>query len=37
MATPSRQTPRALNLGERLRRDPQRFEWLQALLLLERE
>lgn len=37
MATPSRQTPDALNLSQRLRRDPQRFEWLQALLLLERE
>lgn len=37
MATPSRQTPDALNLSERLRRDPHRFEWLQALLVLERE
>ncbi|MCQ6255015.1 type VI secretion system baseplate subunit TssG [Pseudomonas sp. Q11] len=37
MATPSRQTPDALNLSQRLRRDPQRFEWLQALLVLERE
>ena len=37
MATPGRQTPESLNLSQRLRRDPQRFEWLQALLLLERE
>ncbi|MDI2143344.1 MULTISPECIES: type VI secretion system baseplate subunit TssG [unclassified Pseudomonas] len=37
MATPSRHAPVALTLGQRLRRDPQAFEWLQALLLLERE
>ncbi|BBP65463.1 hypothetical protein PHLH5_30040 [Pseudomonas sp. Cab53] len=37
MATPSRQAPDALNLSQRLRRDPQRFEWLQALQVLERE
>ena len=37
MATPSRHAPLALSLSQRLRRDPQAFEWLQALLLLERE
>ncbi|ABA75149.1 MULTISPECIES: type VI secretion system baseplate subunit TssG [Pseudomonas] len=37
MATPSRHAPVALTLSQRLRRDPQAFEWLQALLLLERE
>jgi len=37
MATPSRHASVALTLSQRLRRDPQAFEWLQALLLLERE
>ncbi|EJZ57836.1 type VI secretion protein [Pseudomonas fluorescens R124] len=37
MATPSRHAPVALTLSQRLRRDPQAFELLQALLLLERE
>ncbi|WP_095194993.1 type VI secretion system baseplate subunit TssG [Pseudomonas sp. Irchel 3A7] len=37
MATPSRHAPVALSLSQRLRRDPQAFELLQALLLLERE
>ena len=37
MATPSRHAPVALTLSQRLRREPQAFEWLQALLLLERE
>lgn len=37
MATPSRHAAVALTLSQRLRRDPQAFEWLQALLLLERE
>jgi type VI secretion system protein ImpH len=37
MATPSRHAAVALNLSQRLRRDPQAFELLQALLLLERE
>ncbi|MDE9403268.1 type VI secretion system baseplate subunit TssG, partial [Pseudomonas aeruginosa] len=35
MATPGRLA--ALPLSQRLRRTPQRFELLQALLLLERE
>lgn len=37
MATPSRHASVALTLSQRLRREPQAFEWLQALLLLERE
>ncbi|MGJ7517118.1 type VI secretion system baseplate subunit TssG [Pseudomonas baetica] len=37
MATPSRHASVALSLSQRLRRDPQAFELLQALLLLERE
>lgn len=37
MATPSRHAAVALTLSQRLRRDPQAFELLQALLLLERE
>ncbi|MHC8333065.1 type VI secretion system baseplate subunit TssG [Pseudomonas sp. LB3P25] len=37
MATPSRHATLPLNLSEKLRRDPQAFELLQALLLLERE
>jgi type VI secretion system protein ImpH len=37
MATPSRHATDPLNLSQRLRRDPQAFELLQALLLLERE
>lgn len=37
MATPSRHAPVPLSLSQRLRRDPQAFELLQALLLLERE
>jgi len=37
MATPSWHAAVPLTLSERLRRDPQRFELLQALLLLERE
>ncbi|KAE9641167.1 type VI secretion system baseplate subunit TssG [Pseudomonas sp. PB103] len=37
MATASRHAAVALTLSQRLRRDPQAFELLQALLLLERE
>jgi type VI secretion system protein ImpH len=37
MATASRHAPLPLTLGQRLRREPQAFELLQALLLLERE
>lgn len=37
MATPSWNAAVPLNLSEKLRRDPQAFELLQALLLLERE
>lgn len=37
MATPSRHAALPLSLSQRLRRDPQAFELLQALLLLERE
>ncbi|WP_440974596.1 type VI secretion system baseplate subunit TssG [Pseudomonas koreensis] len=37
MATPSRHAPVALTLSQRLRCEPQAFELLQALLLLERE
>lgn len=37
MATPSRHAAVALTLSQRLRRDPQAFELLQALLVLERE
>ena len=37
MATPSRHAAVPLSLSQKLRRDPQAFELLQALLLLERE
>ncbi|RON08953.1 type VI secretion protein [Pseudomonas brassicacearum] len=37
MATPSRHAALPLSLSQRLRHDPQAFELLQALLLLERE
>ncbi len=37
MATPSRHAAVPLSLSQRLRQEPQAFELLQALLLLERE